>query len=184
MKLAVKSIALTCALFLGSLAAASAASAQPSGARSILSTQQGVHQLPALDGKLILVAGTIADTLTYKRTLSFYFTSKNDTDWLHVPVIESKVDHTLTMYSISRGEEIIVDAAVTVRDKKVYLVQVMRNKDGNGGLVRWFELAEGGDEYPDGPAYVFKPVSSMKYKAPATVEDVLRTELQRKPVKQ
>ncbi|AVR97104.1 hypothetical protein [Pseudoduganella armeniaca] len=66
----------------GSLALAAQASA------TVSSQQQGLHQWPALKGKLILINGTYQDTTTYKRSLTFYFESKPGGEWLHVPVVD------------------------------------------------------------------------------------------------
>jgi hypothetical protein len=167
------------ALLFCALAPSHAANPAPTD-RVIRSTEQGAHEVSALGGKLVLIAATLADTQSYKRTLSFYFSDKGGTDLLHVPVIESKVDHTLTLQSISRGEETIADAALAVRGKKVYLIQVARNRSDRGAVARWFQFSEAGDDYPDGPAYVFKPVAQHELKQPASIEAALQTELKRK----
>jgi hypothetical protein len=84
----------------------------PGAGASVSSLQQGMHQWPALKGRLILINGTYQDILKYKRSLTFYFESKPGEDWLHVPVITSDTDQDLTWFSISQGEQTVADAVV------------------------------------------------------------------------
>jgi hypothetical protein len=147
---------------------------------SVTSDQQGLHQWPALDGKLILVNGTYQDTSTYKRSLTFYFQSKADAEWLHVPLIDSDGAPVFTWFSISQGEQTVADAAVVARAGGVELV-VAETRPGMAApiTVRTYRLAEAGDDMPDGPAYYFKKISATRYPASATltVEQVLKKEV-------
>jgi hypothetical protein len=128
-------------------------------AAPVLSTQQGMHEWPVGGGKLILVTGTLQDTETYKRSMTFYFQSKPGEEWNHVPIIESKVDHTLTWFTISKGETTIADGAVTPRGKDVQLLLAQKRDSGTIAVTR-YQFGEAGSDYPDGPAYMFKPVAS------------------------
>jgi hypothetical protein len=163
----------------GSLALSVLGAGAPAGA-AVSSQQQGLHQWPALKGKLILINGTYQDTTTYKRSLTFYFESKPGAAWLHVPVIDSASEPELTWFSISQGEQTVADAAVVARGDSVELV-VAETKPGKTApvVVRRYRLAESDDDNPDGPAYYFKKLSatSLPAKAGQTVERVLKKEV-------
>lgn len=154
-----------------------------SGSASVSSQQQGLHQWPVFKGKLVLINGTYEDTTTYKRSLTFYFEGKPGSEWLHVPVIDSETERTLTWFSISRGEQTIADAVVVARDDGVELVLAETRPGARAPIaVRWYRLAEAGDDNPDGPAYFFKKISATSYPASAklTVEQVLKKEVSAK----
>lgn len=169
------------------LAAPGSANAGPAPApTSVGSQQQGLHQWKALDGKLILINGTYQDTTSYKRSLTFYFESKAGAEWLHVPVIDSETQQAMTWFSISQGEQTVADAAVVARADGVQLVVAETRPGARGPItVRWYQLAEAGDDQPDGPAYFFKKTSATSYPASAklTVEQVLKKEVSSKSKK-
>ncbi|GAB2844856.1 hypothetical protein GCM10027277_11030 [Pseudoduganella ginsengisoli] len=152
---------------------------------AVVTEQQGLHQWPVLGGKLIAVAGTYQDVLTYKRSLTFYFTNKNGEEWNHVPIIESKVDRTFTWFSISKGETTVADAKIIARQDGVYLAIATVAKDQNGIVISSYKFTENANELPDGPAYVFKKFGDRvcPKKLCATVEDALKTETSTKLTK-
>jgi hypothetical protein len=159
----------------------------PGAGASVSSLQQGMHQWPALKGRLILINGTYQDILKYKRSLTFYFESKPGEDWLHVPVITSDTDQDLTWFSISQGEQTVADAVVVAVAGGVELV-VAETRPGHSTAavtVRWYRLTESDDDHPDGPAYFFRKISSTSYPASAklTVEQVLKKEVAAKSKK-
>lgn len=166
---------LTCAFMLGLGAVAS--STLPAQAATISSTKQGMEQWRALNGKLILVAGTYQDTTTYKRSLTFFFEEKTGAEWLHVPVIESEADHTLTWFTISSGETTVADAVVSTQGDNIYLITAEKTSGKAGVTANWYKFVAAGSDFPDGPAYVFRKISSNAYAgAKASVEDVLKKE--------
>lgn len=160
-------------------AMALAALAAPAGA-SVLSQQQGLHQWPVLNGKLILINGTYQDVQSYKRSLTFYFESRPGAEWLHVPVVDSETERELTWFSISQGDKTVADAAVVAHAGGIELV-IAATKPYKAApvAVRWYRLTESDGNNPDGPAYVFKKISATSYPASATltVEQVLKKEL-------
>jgi hypothetical protein len=162
------------------------AAAPATGGASLSTHQQGMHQWPVKGGKLILITGTYQDVTTYKRSLTFYLESKPGDDWLHVPVITSETDQDTTWFSISHGEQTLVDALVVPRAGTVELVVADTKMGGPGPVsVRWYQLAEYSDENPYGPAYYFKKTSTKSYPASAklTVEQVLSKEVAAKSKK-
>jgi len=165
----------------GCLALASCGGACAAPAAAVVgSQQQGMHQWKALDGKLILINGTYQDTSSYKRSLTFYFESKAGPEWLHVPVVDSPTGQTLTWFSVSQGEQTVADAAVVARADGVQLVIAETRPGARTPItVRWYQLAEAGDDNPDGPAYAFKKMSATSYPASAklTIEQVLKKEV-------
>jgi hypothetical protein len=172
---------------LGTVAlAACMAFVAPGAGASVSSQQQGMHQWPALKGRLILINGTYQDILKYERSLTFYFESKPGADWLHVPVITSDTDHALTWFSASVGEQTLADAVVVAVPGGVELVVAStRPGDPEPITVRWYRLTEYSDENPYGPAYYFKKISTASYPASArlTVEQVLSKEVAAKSKK-
>jgi hypothetical protein len=174
-------IASSAFLFAGGAVAAPAA---PVAARITLSAQQGMHQWPALDGKLVLVAGANMDILLYERTLNFYFVQKSGPEWIHVPVVEGKNAFTPTLRSAATGETTTSDAVVVVHGKDVYLVRAAFGMKKASIATTTYKFGEAGDEYPDGPWFLFKEVSRNSYPAAkSSVEEVLQKEAQRKPAK-
>jgi len=168
------------------LFAACMACAAPGAHAAVASDRQGMHQWPALNGRLILVNGTYQDILKYERTLTFYFESKPGADWVHVPVVTSNDDQRLTWFSASVGEQTLADAVVVAVPGGVELV-VAATKPGDPApiTVRWYRLTESDDNHPDGPPYAFRKISSTSYPASAklTVEQVLKKEVAAKSKK-
>lgn len=169
----VKKTALT--MLLAALCAMQAASAA-----TFTTMQQGMQQLKALNGKLIMVTGSYHDTTSYKRSLTFYFEEKPGGEWLHVPVIASEVDHDLTFFSVSKGEETIEDAVLTTQGADNFLI--VAEKKGTGVIAHWYKFAAAGADYPDGPAFMFKPAGTKSYakNSNPTVENVLQKEVRLK----
>lgn len=153
---------------------------QAASAASFTTMQQGMQQLKALNGKLIMVAGSYHDTTSYKRSLTFYFEEKAGGEWLHVPVIASEVDHDLTFFSVSKGDETIEDAVLTTQGADNFLI--VAEKKGSGVVARWYKFAAAGTDFPDGPAYMFKPAGTKTYAKATnpTVESVLQKEVRLK----
>ncbi len=177
-----KSSIACCVFLLSACHQGVAVSAPP--AQLTRSTQQGMHQWPAFDGKLVLVAGTSTDTLKYKRSLTFYFVDKAGAEWLHVPIVEDEANFTLTWLSISTGETTVADALVAVHGKQTYLVLAKRDAKTGAIHTHTFKFAMAGDDFPDGPAYLFKSIAAKTYTQQSmSVEDALKTEALRKPAK-
>ena len=173
-------------LFNTVLLAACLACGAPGAHAAVSSQQQGMHQWPVLNGRLILVNGTYQDILKYERSLTFYFESKPGADWLHVPVVSSDTDQPLTWFSASVGEQTLADAVVVAVAGGVELVvAATRPGDPAPVTVRWYRLTESDDNHPDGPPYFFKKISSTSYPASAklTVEQVLKKEVAAKSKK-
>lgn len=149
-------------------------------AATIASTQQGMQQWRASSGKLIAIAGSYLDTTTYKRSLTFYFEEKPGAEWLHVPVMESEADHTLTLFSASEGDELVEDAVVTTQGTATYLI--VAAKKTAGVVTTWYKFGEAGSAFPDGPGYLFKPVGSHAYakNTRPSIESVLQKEVRLK----
>jgi hypothetical protein len=145
---------LACALLFG--LSTLAGSALPAKAVTVSSTKQGMEQWRALNGKLILVAGTYQDTTNYKRSLTFFFEEKAGAQWLHVPIIESEADHTLTWFTISSGETTVADAVVSTQGDNIYLITAEKTSGKTGVTANWYKFVAAGSDFPDGPAYVFK----------------------------
>jgi hypothetical protein len=155
--------------------------AMPSAAAAtVASTQQGMQQWRALTGKLIVIAGNYHDTTIYKRSLTFYFEEKPGAEWLHVPVMESEADHTLTLFSVSEGDDLVEDAVVTTQGTATYLI--VAAKKPAGVVATWYKFGEAGAAFPDGPAYMFKPVGSNAYanNTRPSIESVLQKEVRLK----
>lgn len=174
-----KTLVLASCMALSVPAAAAPATPSATGAASLSTQQQGMHQWQVKGGKLILITGTYQDVTTYKRSLTFYLESKPGKEWLHVPIITSESEQDTTWFSISQGEQTVADAVVLPRDGSVELVVAETKPGGPAAVtVRRYRLAEYSDENPYGPAFYFKKTSSSSYPASAklTVEQVLGKE--------
>lgn len=149
----------------------------------VASSQQGLHQWPALKGKLVMVAGTVSDVLRYKRSMTFYFESKPGADWVHVPIIKSRDDQEETWYNVSHGETTMVDGFVAARGGDVYLIEAAVSESPAGIKASWYKLTTDDPAYPDGPFYLLKPVGQKFYPKTKdlTVESVLKKEVAVKP---
>jgi hypothetical protein len=168
-------VALACMLALA--AGTTIVSTSSVQAATITSSKQGLQQWSVLNGKLMLVAGTYQDTTSYKRSLTFFFEEKAGGAWLHVPVIESEADHTLTWFSVSAGETTVADAIVTTQGDGIYLIIAEKKGDKSSITATWYKFSAAGADFPDGPAYLFKSIASNAYpKTRLTVEDVLKKE--------
>lgn len=145
------------------------------------STQQGIKQWPALGGKLVLVTGTFQDVLTYKRSMTFYFEAKPGDEWNHVPIDESDVDHSLSWFSISRGEDTLEDAVVTTRGSDIYLIVASRKATSVPATAIWYKFVEIDGNINDGAAYQFVPIGSKSHVKTLSIDDVLKKEGSAKP---
>jgi hypothetical protein len=160
--------------------AGGAIAATSTGATSVSSEQQGMHQWQVLGGKLILINGAYQDVLVYKRSLTFYFESKPGEEWLHAPIIDGDKRNAFTWFSISQGEQTVADAAVVARANSVEVVIAETKPRVVAPIsVTWYRFTEAGDDETDGPAYFFKKTSVTTYPANAklTVEQVLKKEV-------
>ncbi|OEZ63585.1 hypothetical protein DUGA6_00860 [Duganella sp. HH105] len=177
----IKKSVVTAALLLGTIVAVGHVGS--ASAATVTTTQQGMQQWRALNGKLIIVTGSYHDTSSYKRSLTFYFEEKPGGEWLHVPVIESEADHTLTLFSVSSGENTVEDALVITQGDSTYLV--VAEKKAAGVSATWYKFSPAGTDFPDGPAFMFKPISTNVYAKSKnqTVEDVLQKEAKLKAKK-
>ncbi|GAB3375833.1 hypothetical protein [Massilia agri] len=161
-------------LFLGRTESAIAASDAV-----VRTTQQGMHSWKTAAGRLFMVAGTYQDTTAYRRSVSFCFQENDQGDWLQVPIVESKVDLTNEWTTASLGETTLRDAAVVPLGKDVYLIIANRHTDSPTIVVKRYRLSAAGNDYPDGPAMLFVPVSTATYQVAKlkSVEAVLDREL-------
>jgi len=152
---------------------------------------QGLHQWPALEGKLMLVVGTYQDVTSYRRSYSFYFKPAREEAWNQVPVIRKKGEAAFPWESASGGEVTIADGIVVPRAGAVYFVvadkRIGRDSsyDDKGDITAtWNKLSEASDDETDGPAYRLQPVFARRYRNSAlTVEAVLAREAKLKPAK-
>jgi hypothetical protein len=119
-----------------------------------------MHQWSVTGGRLILIAGTDADTTSYKRSFTFYFQESADASWNHVPIVESSIDFTKTWFSVSRGESTLADAVVIAKEGSVRLITASREKSGLAIKVARYLLVQDDVAFPDGPGHVFKKISS------------------------
>lgn len=151
--------------------------------------KQGLHQWPALKGKLILVTGTYQDTTTFRRSYNFYYKDSKDEAWNQVPLRNKAGRIQLEWDSAIGGEVTLADGVVSPRNDAVYFIVADKRADQGyaekGDItVTWYKLAEAGDELPDGPAYYFKPEFTRSYpKSAATVESILNKEISLQPRK-
>jgi len=172
-------------LFACTLYAGSAGAADPTP------MPQGLHHWPVMGGKLMLVVGTYQDTVSYRRSYSFYFKEARDEAWNQVPVIRKKGEASFPWESASGGEVTIADGIVVPRADAVYFV-VADKRIGRGSsyhdkgdiTATWNKLSQASDDETDGPAYRLQPVFARSYRNSAlTVEDVLAREAKLKPAK-
>ena len=153
--------------------------------------KQGLHEWPALGGKLFLVVGTYQDTVSYRRTYNFFFKEAKAEEWNQVPVLGSKGNQQFTWQSAVGGEVTIADGTIVARqDGAVYFVVADKRighsyYDKGTITTTWYKLTESGDDQPDAPAYQLKPVFSRDYpNSKRTVEDILAQEVVLQPRKQ
>ena len=142
----------------------------------VASTRQGLHQWPALGGKLFMVAGSYADTLRYERTMTFYFQDKAGGDWQIVPVAEGPAALTEHWNHAGRGETTVRDGFVAARGDDVFLVEAAVDEKRGGVSANWYRLVKDDPAFVDGPAVVLKRVARVPYPRGSTVEAVLRKE--------
>ncbi|NGZ87440.1 hypothetical protein [Duganella aceris] len=151
--------------------------------------KQGLHQWPALKGKLILVVGTYQDTTSFRRSYNFYFKDGKDEAWNQVPVRNKAGRMQFEWDSASGAEVTLADGIISPRADAVYFIVADKRADQSyqekGDItVTWYKLIESGDDMPDDPAYQFKPAFARTYpKSAATVEAILSKELSLQPHK-
>lgn len=145
---------------------------------AIPTTRQGLHTFTTKAGQLFMVAGTYQDTTTYRRSLAFYFQAAKQTEWQHVPIVQSDVDYVTEWFSASRGETTLRDA-VLLRDGDSIQLIIAEKPGGQLPItVARYRFTTAGDDYPDGPGYLFVPVSAggpITTKS-RTVEEALTSE--------
>lgn len=151
--------------------------------------KQGLHQWNAGGGKLMLVVGTYQDTVTFRRTYSFYFKEAKAEDWNQVPVQGRKGGPSFTWDSATGGEVTLADGVVAQRADAVYFIVADKRADRGyyekGDIfVTWNKLTLSDDAHPDEAPYQFKPVFTRKYPGSAsTVDAILGRELTLQPRK-
>ncbi|WP_028100564.1 hypothetical protein [Pseudoduganella violaceinigra] len=174
------------ALLALTLAVASAAPApvpaKAGAAQIVPSTKQGMQKFAVTGGNLIMVAGSYQDVLTYKRSLTFYFTDKTSADWDHVPIYDVEVGNTLTWLSISSGETTTADAVLALHGDAAYLLIAERPAKGQIN-ASWFKLIEADGNTNDGPAHQFVKIATHSHPRTKSIEDVLKAESLLKPSK-
>ena len=148
------------AIFICVFASANVQAAEMPQSTIVTTTQQGLHRWQGKEGTLIWIAGTEADVITYRRSFTFYFKSKTDEDLVHVPIVDGPDKFSTTWFSASRGETTNADAVVVAKNGLAHLVTVSRENSGKSLKVVSYLLAHGDSDYPDGPATIFKKVSS------------------------
>lgn len=153
--------------------------------------KQGLHEWPALGGKLFLVVGTYQDTVSYRRTYNFFFKEAKAEEWNQVPVLGRKGNQQFTWQSAVGGEVTIADGTIVARqDGTVYFVvadkRIGQSYQDRGTItVTWYKLTQSGDDQPDDLAYQLKPAFVRDYpNAKQTVEDILAKEVVLQPRKQ
>lgn len=172
------------ALLLGACDNVTAAAPAPQQPKTITTLQQGIHQWPALDGKLVLLVGTLTDTTSYKQSLTFYMVPKGGVEWLHVPIKEGKDVYTVSWMNVNEGDSPELDAIVTVQDKHTYLIVAGLDQKNDSIKLRTFKLVQHGTDVIDEPTYLFKQVAdSVQKQANRSVGDALKKEAQRKLTK-
>jgi hypothetical protein len=142
----------------------------------VASTRQGLHQWPALGGKLYMVAGTVADVLRYQRTMTFYFQDKSGGDWNVVPVADSPAALSESWHHVSRGETTVRDGFVAARGDDVFLIEAALDDKRGGVDATWYRLAKDDPAYVDGPSVILKRVARVPYPRGTSVEAVLKKE--------
>ncbi|MYM70436.1 hypothetical protein GTP45_27040 [Pseudoduganella sp. FT55W] len=158
-------------------------------AADVTPMHQGLHQWPALGGKLMLVVGTYQDTVAYRRSYTFYFKEAKDETWYQAPVFNKKGLPETEWNSASGGETTLADGVVAARPDGVYFITADKKADRGyaerGDItVTWNKLVTDDKDYPDGPTYLFKPSFTRSYpKSSLTVEAVLARELKAEPKK-
>lgn len=158
-------------------------------AADVTPMHQGLHQWPALGGKLMLVVGTYQDTVTYRRSYTFYFKEAKDETWYQTPVLDKKGLPEFEWNSASTGETTLADGVVATRSEGVYFItaskRVAPNYSEKGDItVTWNKLVTDDPDYPDGPAYLFKPSFIRSYPTSTlSVEAVLARETKLEPKK-
>lgn len=84
-----------------------------------------------------------------------------------------------TWFSASRGETTNADAVVVAKSGLVHLVTVLRENSGKSLKVVSYILANGNSGYADGPATIFKEISSksLAVKSGQDIDDALLRQL-------
>lgn len=150
---------------------------------------QGLHQWSALGGKLLLVVGTYQDTVTYRRSYTFYFKDAKDETWYQTPVFNKKGIPEFEWDSASGGETTLSDGVVAARLDGVYFITADKKADHGYTekgdiIVTWHQLVTDDKDFPDGPGYLFKPGVTHSYpKSSLSVEEVLAREVKLAPKK-
>lgn len=161
---------------------AGAAEAQP--------MKDGLHQWPAMGGKLMLVVGSYQDVMRFHRSYSFYFKEAKGEDWNEVAVIRKSGERAFPWQNAVGGEVTLADGIVVPRPDGIYFVvgdkHVGKSYYGKGDItVTWNKLmVDPDDKAPDASPYRLAPVFTRAYpKSALTVEAVLARETTLRPSK-
>lgn len=158
-------------------------------AADVTPMHQGLHQWPALGGKLMLVVGTYQDTSTYRRSYTFYFKEAKGDTWYQTPLFNKKGLPEFEWNSGTGGETTLADGVVAARPDGVYFITADKKADHGyeekGTItVTWNKLVTDDKDHPDGPAYLFKRGFTRSYtNTSLTVEAVLAREIKTGPSK-
>jgi len=128
---------------------------------TVTTSQQGIHKWKVAGGTLIGIAGTEADTVTYRRSFSFYFQEKDDAELMHVPIVGGRDDYAMTWYTAGQGDNTDEDAVAVLNNGKLHLIIVARQKSGNALKLTKYLLVHDDPDFPDGPSSVFKKISTQ-----------------------
>lgn len=83
----------------------------------------------------------------------------------------------MTWFNISSGETTVEDAVVSTQGDDIYLIIASRTTDKKGIKATWYKLTTGDKDFPDGPAYLFKPIAHHSYpNTKLSVESILKKE--------
>ena len=151
--------------------------------------KDGLHQWPALGGKLMLVVGTYQDTVRFHRSYSFYFKEGKDEAWNQVAVIRKSGERAFPWQSGVGADVTLADGIVVSRPGGLYFVvgdkRVDQSYHDKGDItVTWNKLAVDGDDDPDASPYRLAPVFTRTYpKSGLTVEAVLAREAKLNPAR-
>lgn len=176
-KRTISGLCLALALQLGVLGAA--------GSKDMSPMHQGLHEWPVAGGKVMAVVGSYQDTLTYRRSYSFYFKAKDQEEWNQVPLVRTSDDVDFAPVSAGAGDDTVADGIVVAQGTNVYFVFADKRAAKGGTAVTWFKFVESDDAHPDDPGYYWKPVFTRTYpkSSKQTIEDVLNKESTLKPGK-
>lgn len=152
--------------------------------------KDGLHQWPAMGGKLMLVVSSYQDVMSFHRSYSFYFKEAKGEEWNEVAVIRKSGQRAFPWQNAVGGEVTLADGVVVPRPDGIYFVvgdkHVGKSYYDKGDItVTWNKLmVEGDDKDPYASPYRLAPVFTRAYpKSALTVEAVLAREATLRPAK-